>query len=121
MATKEKTKGNIGENLAKKFLLKQGFVFVMENYQLRSGEIDLIFKDGREIVFVEVKTRSSSQFGEGIEAVNSLKLAKILKTAESFLLKKGLEEADFRIDVISIALDYKTRRARIKWFKRVEI
>lgn len=121
MATKEKTKGNLGESLAKKFLEKHNLVFITENYRLRAGEIDLIFKDKEEIVFVEVKTRVSADFGEGAEAANYFKLRKVLNVAQYFLMEKNLEDSPFRIDVISIYLDYKTRRARIKWIKRVEI
>ncbi len=119
MVTKRRFQGNIGENLAKSFLEKQGLVFVTENFSCRLGEIDLIFKDKEEVVFVEVKTRSSRFFGEGEEAVNYFKLRKILKAGQFFLLQKNLEEAPFRIDVVSILLDYKKKEATCKWIKNV--
>lgn len=94
--------GEHGEKLACKFLTKQGYKLIEKNYSCKIGEIDLIFKDGDTIVFIEVKTRSSTFFGLPREAVDSHKQNKIKQIATLYMMKKNCYPAKCRCDVIEI-------------------
>ena len=94
--------GNRAEKQAEQFLRKLGCTILKRQFQTRFGEIDLIVRDGDEIVFVEVKARTSSAFGYPEESVTPDKLRKIALVGEQFLLSKGWEAVPFRIDVVAI-------------------
>lgn len=94
--------GEKGEEIARKFLKKKGYNLLAENYKTPMGEIDIIAKDGKEIVFIEVKTRESLQFGQPFEAVNYIKRKRITKAALSYL-KRFKELPPCRFDVLSIS------------------
>lgn len=97
-----KTFGKWGENKAKEYLLKLGYLLIAENWQNRYGEIDLIFLDNNQVVFVEVKTRRNSNYGPAIEAINKNKQLQIIKMVEMFLQYKNWWNKKYRIDVIAI-------------------
>jgi putative endonuclease len=77
--------GNKGEDLAADFLREKGFQIVVRNYRYKHSEIDLIVKQENLLVFVEVKTRSSSSFGEPEGFVDSKKAHKIFEGAEQYV------------------------------------
>ena len=92
-----------GETLAKEYLENLKYRIVECNYKNKIGEIDIIAKDGKTFVFVEVKARSSTYFGLPREAVNYYKQQKIRNVAIGYLKFKGLyEKVDIRFDVIDI-------------------
>ena len=94
--------GNVAENAAVEYLLAQGWEILARNYQTRSGEIDVIAREGQTVVFVEVKRRSTAAAGSAAQAVTPAKMKKFRQTAESYLAKNGLLETPARIDVIAI-------------------
>ena len=96
--------GAKAETLAKQYLQKQGLKFIEQNYRSKMGEIDLIFKASPDtVIFVEVKYRSSAQFGHAEEMVTIHKQRKIMKTAMTYLQEKRLTESVIaRFDVIAI-------------------
>jgi putative endonuclease len=94
--------GNEGEALAEAFLLKKGYKILDRQYLTRLGEIDLVAKDGNEVVFVEVKMRRTADFGYPEESVTPRKLKKIAMTAELYLRTRNVLASPYRIDVISI-------------------
>lgn len=94
--------GKIGENKAAKFLQQKGYQIIEKNFKSKFGEIDIIAKKNNLIVFVEVKTRSSKNFGSGFESVDSRKIEKIIKTANYFISVKNLHDNLLRFDIISI-------------------
>jgi len=94
--------GDAGEELAWKFLEMRGYELLTRNFHTQLGEVDLICRDGDEIVFVEVKKRNSDLFGDAAEAVTQAKLEKIIAAAEEWLQQNDLENELFRIDVIAI-------------------
>jgi putative endonuclease len=96
-----KALGSEGEDLAVKFLKKQGYRILSRNYKNYIGEIDIIAQDGETIVFIEVKTRASDAFGYPFESVHRRKRQK-LKNLALLYLKKGGEELPVRFDVLSI-------------------
>ena len=94
--------GEIGEKIANKYLVENGFQIIKKNFRCKQGEIDIIAKDKNEIVFVEVKTRTNSNYGAPIDAVTYLKRKHMLKTIKYYLFLNKLENNFIRIDVIEI-------------------
>ena len=92
-----------GERVAERFLLKSGYIVVGRSYSDAIGELDLIAIDGRTVVFVEVKTRSSDSAGAPAEAVDEDKQIRISKTAISYLKRHDLLDCKSRFDVIAIS------------------
>jgi len=98
-----KTIGDNAESMAEHFLIKQGITVIEKNYRDFPGEIDLIAEDQDTLVFIEVKFRKSTNFGQPFEAVTRAKQKKIIRTAQSYLQKHPkLANKACRFDVISI-------------------
>lgn len=97
-----KIKGDNGETRAVKYLKKQKYRILACNYKCYVGEIDIIVQDKKEIVFVEVKTRSGVCFGRPSESVDERKQAKIRRVAESYILANKLSDFPCRFDVIEV-------------------
>ncbi|MBI4281154.1 YraN family protein [Candidatus Uhrbacteria bacterium] len=98
--------GNQGEALAAKYLKQRGYRILAQQWQARLwGEIDIIAKEGKVFVFVEVKTRQGGEFGYPEEAVTREKQKKLAQLATYYLARHRLEEHPHRLDVISIELD----------------
>lgn len=96
--------GKDGEMLAKEYLLKKGWSLLEENWRFEHKEVDLIFRDGDELVIVEVKTRSTDYFGNPEEAVHEAKEEHLIQAAEAYLEEKNLD-LGVRYDVIAIILN----------------
>jgi putative endonuclease len=94
--------GATGEDLACRHLEAQGFEVLARNYRCRSGEVDVVARDGDATVFVEVKERSGRSHGEGHESVTFGKRRRIVRAARLFAAAHGLSERPLRFDVISI-------------------
>lgn len=106
------TEGQKGEEAASKFIQKKGYRILERNFKIRYGEIDIIAlepsRKGEKIstlVFVEVKTRSSSQFGSPLEAITYWKLQSVIKTAQFYVLSHPKLPKLQRIDAVSVELD----------------
>ncbi len=74
-----------GEEIARSSLERQGWVLVQKHFRTREGEIDLVMKDGRTLVFVEVKTRRSPKFGLPEESITPKKLERMFAAGERYL------------------------------------
>ena len=98
--------GKIGEKLAVKYLRKQRYKIITTNFYTKRGEIDIIARKDNEIVFVEVKTRSSDSFGKPVEAVNYFKQKHLYQTAKYYMYKKCHELDYIRFDVIEVYIKY---------------
>lgn len=84
-------------------LSRMGYRILEENFRCRQGEIDLIAKDGKTLVFVEVKYRKDRQKGHPLEAVNRYKQQKIIRTAMYYCYKQKVFDAQAcRFDIVSI-------------------
>ena len=94
-------RGRLGEVRAEQYLTGKGYTILARNVASRGAEIDLIASDGRCIVFVEVKMRTSS-FSSGREAVTPAKQKRICKGAMYYLMRNGLMNRQARFDVIEI-------------------
>ena len=95
--------GERGETIAADYLTQQGFTVLRRNYHTRYGEIDIICADEHYLVFVEVKTRSSSAFGAPCEAVTASKQRKIILTAQQWLTEHPTDLQP-RFDVAEVRL-----------------
>ncbi len=93
--------GRAGEEAAARYLEQQGYVVLERNYRLRSGEVDIIARDGDYLVFVEVKTRSGGRFGSPFEAVDQRKQRRIARTALAYLAERN-REMPVRFDVAAV-------------------
>lgn len=102
MSLKSKRLGDQGEALAEAHLIQQGYQAVDRNFRCKVGEIDLILREGTTWVFVEVKTRSSSRYGQGREAVHAQKQRHMQAAALYYLQSKRLGDVPFRFDVVEI-------------------
>lgn len=109
-----------GEAKARLFLEKSSVQILATNFRSSSGEVDIIGHDQDDLVFFEVKTRSSTSFGFPEEAVNSRKIQKIELVANDYMDLFQLENENWRIDTIAIILNPFNGKFQIKWFKNVE-
>ena len=94
--------GNEGEQAACDLLAKRGWTILDRNVRRGRGEIDIIARRRGVIAFVEVKRRSTKDFGTPAEAVNHDKQRRILSAAAIYLQEKGLSDANIRFDIIEI-------------------
>ncbi|WP_131040867.1 YraN family protein [Clostridioides difficile] len=99
-----KEKGDFGEEIAVNYLLSKGARILEKNYRLKIGEIDIIAKMGREVIFVEVKSRSNIKFGYPCESVSYKKRKKIIGIANYYIIKNNLNNILVRFDVIEVYL-----------------
>jgi putative endonuclease len=97
--------GKSGERIALRYLKNKKFKILAQNFRLFRGEIDIIALDINTLVFVEVKTRKSIDFGLPEESVTPSKQKQIKRIAQGFLMRNNLQDAECRFDVISIHLD----------------
>lgn len=88
--------------MAAKYLLEKDYYILSQNYHSRFGEIDIIASDGKQIVFVEVKTRTQNQFGSPLEAITRGKIAKMVKTSQFYLTQRNMHGQSIRYDAIEI-------------------
>lgn len=109
--------GKYGEEVAKRYLSQKDYKIIQCNFSCRQGEIDIIATDGKELVFIEVKTRTNLTYGYPVEAVNCVKQTHMYKVARYYLHLNKLENCFVRFDVIEVYLD--KSRARVNHIKQV--
>lgn len=99
-------RGRRGEELAYRHLRKLGYTMVARNYRTRDGrgEVDLIGWDQDRLAFIEVKTRSSDEFGSPDSAIDSRKRLNIVRAASDYLRRAGLEWDSARFDTVNVLL-----------------
>ena len=96
--------GGRGEDLAASELRKRGYEILDRNYRCRLGEIDIVARQAGEIVFVEVKTRSSASHGDPQDAITPRKARTLINLGRAYLAEKRLEDSQWRIDVVAVRL-----------------
>jgi putative endonuclease len=97
--------GRWGEGHARRYLEGKGYTVSATNYRSRWGEVDIVARLGDEYIFVEVKTRRGAAFGTPEESVTATKSQRLIATAQDYPQKNDLEQASWRLDLISIHLD----------------
>ena len=111
MSTRQ-AKGAAAEQLAAEYLLRQGLSIVERNFRVRGGEIDLVCRDGKTTVFVEVRLRSHGDFGGAAASITAAKQARLIMAARHWLLRRG--ETPCRFDCVLLdGLDPQT----IEWLR----
>jgi putative endonuclease len=105
MEDTRKALGSRGEDLAVRYLKKRGFKVIERNYHCQWGEIDLIAREKNTLVFVEIKARSSSEYGLPQDAVDRFKQKKLIEVARAYMAERHLtEDIPARFDVVAIHL-----------------
>ena len=104
MGDGRKSLGKAGEDLAERYLKRQGYAVVERNYRCPLGEIDLIAVNRQAVVFVEVKTRRVDTSGAPLESVNAVKQRRLKRAALHYLNKHRLHDRDVQFDVVGISL-----------------
>ena len=97
-------RGKLGERAAKKFLRRQGLKFLTANFRSACGEIDLIFRDGDCLAFVEVKTRSSEEWTRPAAAVNAQRRRRLSQAALDYLRLLKNPPVKIRFDIVEVLL-----------------
>lgn len=97
--------GSAGEKIALEFLKGKGYVVIETNFRTPFGELDLVARHGDSIVFIEVKTRTTSSLGPPFASVTRIKQRHIIKNSLCYLKKYGLVNSNWRIDVVSVKLN----------------
>ncbi len=113
--TNHKMIGNMGEAVAKNYLIKQGCEIIENNFHSRYGEIDIIAKDQDSLIFVEVKYRKNERFATAAESITPSKQEKMRLTIETYLQKYPTNRP-LRIDLITI-IGYEP--FKITWLKNI--
>jgi putative endonuclease len=94
--------GRKGERIACRFLLRQGFDILARRFRARRGEVDLVALEGDILVFIEVKTRASKDFGDPSEFVDWQKQQSLQLAGEEFIARYDLGQHSYRFDVVSV-------------------
>lgn len=94
--------GVYGENVAAAHLVAAGFTILERNWRCEIGELDIVARDGDTLVFCEVKTRSSTRFGDPLEGVTLRKAARLRRLAARWLVDRAVRPAQVRIDLVGV-------------------
>jgi putative endonuclease len=97
--------GKTGEDLACRELERRGYAVVERRHRQRGGEIDIIARDGKTLVFVEVKTRVGRAFGAAAEGVTWRIRRRLVRLATEYVVQRRFEECPCRFDVVAIHLE----------------
>jgi putative endonuclease len=112
-----KSLGQRGEDAAARYLRRLGYVIVARGHRGNIGEIDLVAVDGRTVVFVEVKTRTSHDVGHPADAVDEAKQRRLTRLAVSYLKRHDLLECSARFDVGAVTWPAGRGRPTIEHYK----
>lgn len=119
MFTTKQVSGIKGEDLAVTFLHKKGYKIIHRNFRAKGGEIDIIAIDGDTLVFIEVKTRSTNEFGSPLEAITYRKMKSLIKTAQFYKISNPALPEAMRIDAVSITLDGENKLKSVELVKNI--
>ena len=106
--------GKLGEKLAQKFLKKRGYRIRETNFHWRRGEIDIVAQQKDYLVFVEVRTKSSLDFGTPEESITQSKKEKLIALALAYINAHQNLPLLWRIDVVAVEVDQKGKARRIE-------
>ncbi len=111
---KRRDTGALGEKLAKDFLKKRGYHILETNYRSPEGEIDIIARHKDTLVFVEVRTKKSLEFGSPEESITKTKRERLRAVASRYQQTHDNLPSLWRIDVVAIELDQRGKLSRIE-------
>lgn len=108
--------GRAGEAAARSHVTNVlGYKISETNFRVREGEIDIVAQDGDVIVFIEVKTRTNRKFGSAAEQISQSKAQRLQMTAQQYLAENSLDNADWRIDLLSVEMSRSGRVSTINY------
>jgi putative endonuclease len=117
---KTRATGNLGEEIAKKYLVGKGYKILGGQYHAgRLGEIDVVAEKDGHLHFVEVKTRTNRVFGLPEEAITKIKQERITKSVYRYLSENNISHENYQIDCVAIDLDYKTKKAKVRFLESI--
>ena len=99
---KRQQTGKLAERLAAEYLVKEGYDVLATNWRCAEGEIDIICRIGEQTVFVEVRAKSSGEFGSPAESISRRKQQKLISASERYLADSADLTPDWRIDFIGV-------------------
>ncbi|MEU4241606.1 YraN family protein [Actinoplanes sp. NPDC026619] len=102
MTTQRRAVGAYGERVAAQHLQEQGLVILHRNWRCSAGEVDLVLRDGDDLVFCEVKTRRGTTFGSPAESIGHRKVRKLRELAGRWLDETGIHPRSIRFDVVEV-------------------
>lgn len=106
--------GSFYEAQAKQFLLDQGLIFIEQNVNFKTGELDLIMKHDKHLVFVEVRYRASQDYGGAVTSITASKQSRVRRAAQTYLQRHfGNRPPPCRIDVVA----YEGADAKAIWIQ----
>ena len=111
---KRRNVGLLGEKLARDFLKKRGYRILESNYRCPEGEIDIVTRHKDSLVFVEVRTKRSLEFGSPEESITPMKMEKLRAVAARYQQTHENLPALWRIDVVAVEMDQKDKLLRIE-------
>lgn len=111
------TLGKRGEAEAAKYLRGIGYRIVATRERILRGDIDLVALDGRTVVFVEVRSRSSTAHGHPAETIGHHKQRRVAQLATAYIRRHRLEDCSVRIDVVTVTFDGPEGRAQVEHFQ----
>ncbi len=113
MTDRRRALGQLGESLAARELERRGYRILARNWRCPVGEIDLVAERGGTLIFIEVRTRRGLERGTPQESITPAKQAKLIETAQTYLSENGIEERDWRIDVVAVEMSPRGELLRI--------
>jgi putative endonuclease len=111
---KRRETGALGENLACEFLGNNGYSIVERNFRCPSGEVDIIARQKDQLVFVEVRTKTTRWFGSPEESITPTKMEKLRNVAAYYWQSRPNLPESWRIDVVAIQMNGQGRASRIE-------
>lgn len=114
VSDKDNTSGKQAETLAAQYLARQGLQVLARNFRCRGGEIDLICRDRKVLVFVEVRLRRNTNYGGAAASITATKQARIILAARHYLSANSASDSDCRFDCV--LLDGLNEN-RIEWLR----
>jgi len=120
MTTEKQNIGKLGEEIAVKYLEKHGYKVLDKNYRKPWGEIDIVTQQSNELIFVEVKTQNQEFEWRPEENITRHKKHQLSRIITTYLKSNRIpEDQDWRIDVLAITLDFKTKNASVEHIQNI--
>jgi putative endonuclease len=105
--------GDVGEEIAARELIRRGYTVRERNWRCPEGELDIIAEQGESLVFVEVRARRGDRFGTPEESITPAKRAHLIAAAQAYLQAQSLQDRDWRIDVVAVAMSDRGQLQRV--------
>ncbi|MFC1678374.1 YraN family protein [Patescibacteria group bacterium] len=108
--------GKFGEKIAEEYLERKGYKILDRNIKTSYQEIDIIAEKQKRIIFVEVKTRTSSIHGYADESLDRRKMINLKKAVNYYLINENLYTDEIGVDLVAVDISKKTKTAKIKHY-----